>query len=161
MELFHDPFPDLRALYFPLTPILAMELDTVDDLLDHGDADRSLLAGLLQAVEDLDTVEGFSSPVLLDHEGEVILWTLTGGESFLAAEAFSSSANHVFLFAETGIDNLCFGMIAERAFHGRSRTVVGETLKADFMPFFSASYLPPWTFVLSFGQTYPRSFLIL
>jgi hypothetical protein len=133
-----------------------MELDMVDDLLDHINTDRPLLTGLFQAVEDLETVEGFSSPVLLDHEGEVILWTLTGGKSFLATEAFPSSADHVLLFAEAGIDDFCLSVIAERAFHGCSRTVVGATLEVNFMSFLSSFCLYPSTVLPTFGRTYPR-----
>jgi hypothetical protein len=47
-------------------------------------------------------------------------------------------------------------MIAKRAFHGYSRTVVGGTLEVNFISFFSAFCLHPSTVLLTFDRTYPR-----
>ena len=67
MEFFHHLFADLRTPDLPLPLLLEMEFDTVDDLLNDVDADRPLLAGLLQTVEDLETIERFSSSILFDR----------------------------------------------------------------------------------------------
>ena len=94
-----------------------MEFDAIHDFFDHVDADRPLLAGLLQAVEDFKAIEGFSSSVFFDDQWEGILCPLAGRESFMAAETLSPSSDGVFIFSQSRINHFTLGMATERTFH--------------------------------------------
>ena len=117
VEFLHHPLPNLSALDFPLSSLLEMEFDAIDNLFDHVNTDWPLFAGLFQAVEDFKAVERFSPAVPLHDQRKGILRPLAGGKSFMAAEAFPSPSNGVFVFSQPGIDHLTFEMTAKRALH--------------------------------------------
>ena len=117
MEFLHHFLPDLRASDLPLAFFLEIGLDPVDALLNDIDADGPLFAGLFQAIEDFNPVEGFSPSVFFNDQGKRILRPLACGKTLLTFEAFPPPPDRLFVFAQTGVNNLAFGMIAEGAFH--------------------------------------------
>ncbi len=124
MQFFHHLLSDLGAFDLPLPPLLEIRFDSVHALLDDIDADRPLFAGLLQAIEDFHPIEGFSATILFNDQRKGIFGPLTGGESFLAFEAFPPAPDRLLVFGQTGINNLALWMMAEGAFHrssGRQR----------------------------------------
>jgi hypothetical protein len=117
VEFLHHPLADLRALYFSFSLFLKMELDPTDDLFNHVDADRPLLASFLQPVEDFKAIERLSPPILLHDQWKSILCPLAGGKSFMAAETFPSASDGIFILSQSGIDDFTLGMITKRTFH--------------------------------------------
>src|SRR3990172_2094145 len=113
MKLFHHLFPDLRASDLSFSLFLEIRFQAVDHLLNHINADGSLFACPLQAIEYFYPIEEFSSPVLLDHQGKAVFCSLTGGKSLLTLEAFPSASNRLFVLAQAGIDHFALEMIAE------------------------------------------------
>ena len=94
-----------------------MQLDAVHDLFDHVDADRPLLTGSSQAIENLETVEGLSSSILLHNQGEGVLCPLARGKPFMAAEALPSTPNGVLVLSQAGVDDFTLGMATKGTFH--------------------------------------------
>src|SRR4030042_2112610 len=87
VEFLHHFLPDLRAFDLPLPFFLKIGLDPVDALLNDIDADGPLFAGLLQAIEDFDPIEGFASSVFFNDQGKGILRPLARGQTLLTFEA--------------------------------------------------------------------------
>ena len=117
VEFLHHLFTDLRTPDLPLRLFLEIEFDTVGDLFDDIDADRPLLAGFLQTIEDLGTIEGLSPPIFFDDRRQGILCPLTRSKSLLATEAFPPSPDRLLVLAFAGIDDFALRMITERTFH--------------------------------------------
>jgi hypothetical protein len=117
VELLHHTLPDFRAFDFSLSLFLKMELDAINNLFNHVDTDRSLLARSFQTVEDFQAVERFPSGILLHNQWEGILCPFARSKSFMAAKAFPSTPNGVFIFSQAGIDDLTLEMTTERTFH--------------------------------------------
>ena len=124
MELRHDLLSDLGTPHFPLSPLLEIELNPVDDLLNLINADRPLLTGFFQAIKNFETVEGLPPSILLDNEGKGILGSFTCGEPLLASQAFSPSADGILLLAKAGIDHFAFSLITKRALHNSEPIVL-------------------------------------
>ena len=117
MKLFHNLLAYLRTLDLLLPLLLEVEFDAIDDLLDKVNADRPLLAGPSEAIEDLEAIEGLPPSVLLDDQGKIILWPLARGKTLLAAETFPSPADGLLVSAQAGVDHFALGVITERTFH--------------------------------------------
>ena len=120
MEFVHHLLPDFRAPHLSLPSLLKMELDAVYDLLNQVDADRPLLAGPLETIEDLNAIESLSSPILLDDQRQGILCPLAGRKSLLATQTFPPPADRLFILAKAGIDHFTLRVTAERTFHNDS-----------------------------------------
>lgn len=133
MELLHHLLADLGTSDLPLALLLKVELDPVDDLLEKVHADRSLFAGLFQSVEDLQTVKGFPSTILLDHGRKGFLGPLAGGKAFVTTQAFPAATDRFFILRQTRIDNLAVAMAAKRTLHrfSRERFFGGEPLRSN------------------------------
>src|SRR5512136_220210 len=138
MEFLHHPLSNLGAFYFSLSSFLKMKLHAVDDLLKLIDADRPLLAGLFQAIQDLEAIERLSPPVLLHDQRKGILRSLTGRKSFMTAETLPSPPNRIFLFSQSGIDHFAFGMAAKGTLH--IFECWNWNMESDFI---STLYFPP------------------
>jgi len=117
VEFLHYTLPDLRALYFPFSSFLEMELDAINNLFNHVDADRPLLTGSFQAIKDFEAVERLSSGILLHNQREGVLCPLARSKSFMATKTFPSTANGVFILSQAGIDNFTLGMATKGTFH--------------------------------------------
>src|SRR4030043_1052811 len=117
VQFLHPLLPDLRAFDLSLPSFLKIRLDPVDALFNHIDADGPFFAGLLQAIEDFDPVEGFPPSVFFDDQRKGILRPLTRGKTLLAFEALPPPPYHLLVLAQTGINNLAFEMITKRTFH--------------------------------------------
>jgi hypothetical protein len=94
-----------------------MELDAIDNLFNHIDTDRSLLASSFQTIEDFQAIERLPSGILLHNQWEGILCPFARSKSFMAAKAFPSTPNGVFILSQAGIDNLALEMTTEGTFH--------------------------------------------
>src|SRR4029078_6520815 len=86
--LAHDPAFNLR-----LAHLLNALLDPVGHGLDGRRADRPLLAGFFQSLQNFRPIKRFPPSVFLDHDRKDFLHTLIGGISALAAQAFTAAAN--------------------------------------------------------------------
>lgn len=117
VKFLHHLLPDFRAYDLSLAFLLKIGLNPVDAFFNHIDADGPLFTGLLQAIEDFNPVEGFSPSVFFNDQGKRILRPLACGKTLLTFEAFPPSPDRLFVFAQTGVNHLAFGMIAEGAFH--------------------------------------------
>jgi hypothetical protein len=100
-----------------------MEFDAIKDLFNHVDTDRPLLTRSFQAIEDFQAIERFSSTIFLHDQWKGILGPLAGSKSFMAAKAFPSTPNGVFIFSQPGIDDFTLGMATEGTFHRASPPV--------------------------------------
>ncbi len=76
-----------------------MKLHAVDDLLKLIDADRPLLAGLFQAISNLEATERLSPPVLLHDQRKGILRSLTGREPFMTTETLPPATDRLLILA--------------------------------------------------------------
>lgn len=101
VKLLHHLLADLRALDLSFAFLLEIGLDPVNALLDDIDADRPLFTGLLQAIEDLNPIEGFSPSILLNDHRERILCSLTCGKALLTFEALPPPTDRLLVFAKT------------------------------------------------------------
>ena len=78
---------------------LQRALDAIGDRLEGGDADRTLLARLQQAGDELLPLEPFAAAVFLHHHVRDLVDPLVAGESLAAAEAFAAPADDFALAA--------------------------------------------------------------
>ena len=102
-----------------------MELDAADDLLNRVDTDRPLLTGPSQAIEDLESIKGFPSPVLLNHQRKGVFRPLARRKSLLAPKALPAPPDRFLILAQAGIHDLTFKMTAKGTLH-LSPKVVNE-----------------------------------
>jgi hypothetical protein len=114
---------NLRALYLSFASFLEMELDAINDLFNHIDTDRPLLASFFQTIEDFKPIERFSSPIFLHDQWKGILCPLGGSKSLMAAKAFPSTPDGIFILSQSGIDDFTLGMTTEGTFHRASPPV--------------------------------------
>ena len=117
VEFLHHTLPNLRALYFPFSSFLEMELDAVNNLFNHVDADRPLLTGPFQAIKDFEAIEWLSSGILLDNQREGVLCPFARSKSFMATKTFPSTPNGVFILSQAGIDDFTLRVATKGAFH--------------------------------------------
>src|SRR5512139_1543862 len=117
-QLRHHPLPDPDRGDLLLRGRLELHLEGVDEMFDGGVADGALLARLEDAGEDLLPVERLAAAVPLDHQGELLLDPLVGGETALAGEAFPPSPDHVAVLTRPGVDHLVVVVAAPGAPHG-------------------------------------------
>ncbi len=117
MELAHERFADHRADDFFLATLLQRPFDAVGDRFDGVNADRPLLAGALETIDDLDPVIALAPAILLDHQRHHLLDPLVGGETPGAALALAPAAHHVAVPTQARIDHSILDLMAKGTFH--------------------------------------------
>jgi hypothetical protein len=117
VKFFHHLLADLGTLNLPFPLFLEMEFDAVDDLFNDIDADGSLFTGRFQAVQDLETNEGFSPAILFDNHGEGLFGPFACRKTFTAPETLPPATDRLLILALAGINDFAFRMITEWAFH--------------------------------------------
>src|SRR6185503_9103179 len=92
-------------------------LDPVGDGFERRHADRTLLARLEQAGDQLLPLEALPAAVLLHHHVRDLVDPFVAREAAAALEAFTAAADHVALAALARVDDLVAEVAAERALH--------------------------------------------
>jgi hypothetical protein len=111
---------DLLALDLALPAAPHGLFDVTGDLYDVGPGDRPVLAGLLEAGDQLAQVELLLGAVPLEHQQRRLLDPLEGREAPAAARAGAAAPDRRPVLGGTGVDHAVAVVVgtAERAAHG-------------------------------------------
>ena len=122
----HREGADLAGRELAVLLVRQQALGGVHDLFELAQRHRTLLAGLLETLEELAAVEVLARAVVLDHPVGDLFDFLVGREAAVAGQAFTAAPDRHAFAALARIDDPVLARSAEGAAHGNTLAQAGR-----------------------------------
>jgi len=116
-QLFKSHLTDFRALNFPTVPLLKLELEILNNLLESRRLQACLFTSSGEAEQELAATEGFPAATSLDNGDRNGFDPFIGGEARFAIQAFTTTSHTSAAISGPGFKNPAVCVLAGGALH--------------------------------------------